>query len=385
MTQGKCGSAVLLVDDEEGIRKVLGITLVDMGYEVDAAENGREALSLFDKKRHPVVLTDIKMPQMDGIDLLKRIKSVSPDTEVIMITGHGDIDLAIKSLKHEATDFITKPIKDEALEIALKRAKERIVMRARLREYTENLESLVEKKTKQLLEAERLAAVGQTVADLSHTIKNIAGGLGGGLFVLGKGIELEDKTYLRQGWDLIQGNVEKIKNLSLDLLNFAKTASIQFRLEDPNAPAREVADLMRPRAKEMGISLELVLSSELRPFFFDPEGIHRCLMNLMTNAVDAFRACEKKANTSKKIKLETERLQGWGAVYRIQDNGCGMDDTVKVKLFQRFFTTKGLDGTGIGLMISKKIVDDHGGRIEVDSKSGAGSTFTVMLPEKAHP
>ena len=113
---------ILLVDDEEDIRDVLEISLSDSGYEVLTAENGDEALSLFRKTHPSIVFTDIKMPGMDGIEVLKKIKEESPDTEVIMITGHGDMELAIQSLKYEATDFITKPINIDALEIALKRA-----------------------------------------------------------------------------------------------------------------------------------------------------------------------------------------------------------------------------------------------------------------------
>ncbi len=214
--------SILLVDDEEGIRKVLSIALSDLGYQVHSAANGVEALRVFKAKQPPIVLTDIKMPEMDGIELLRRLKKISPDTEIIMITGHGDMGLAIKSVKYEATDFVTKPINDEVLEIALNRATERIEMRRKLNEYTQNLEQLVKEKTQQLVEAERLAAVGQTVAGLSHAIKNITGGLKGGAFVLEKGIELNDQKYLMQGWEMIKGNVDKITNLSLDLLNYAK-------------------------------------------------------------------------------------------------------------------------------------------------------------------
>ncbi|MFW6333464.1 MAG: sigma-54-dependent transcriptional regulator, partial [Thermodesulfobacteriota bacterium] len=133
---------ILLVDDEPGIRKVLRISLEEMGYEVDTAENGTEALRIFREKGAPIVLTDIKMPGMDGIDVLKRIKQENPETEVIVITGHGDMDLAIRSLKHEASDFITKPVNDAELENALRKSVNNIRLRHKLREYTENLESL---------------------------------------------------------------------------------------------------------------------------------------------------------------------------------------------------------------------------------------------------
>jgi len=175
---------ILLVDDEEGIRKVLGITLSDMGYQVFTAENGELALETFRKVIPEIVLTDIKMPGMDGIDLLEKIKEEHPDTEVIMITGHGDIDLAIKSIQNDATDFVTKPINHEVLEIALKRATERISMRQEIRSYTENLEGLVNEQAARLVEAERVAAAFQTVIGLSSALGTLAGDLAGGITYL---------------------------------------------------------------------------------------------------------------------------------------------------------------------------------------------------------
>jgi FixJ family two-component response regulator/nitrogen-specific signal transduction histidine kinase len=172
---------LLLVDDEEGIRKVLGISLADLGYEVFTAENGEEALEIFRRENPPIVLTDIKMPVMDGIELLRKIKDKNPDTEVIMITGHGDMELAIKSLKYRAIDFVTKPINDDILEIALGRAHEKINMRQKLRDYTENLEALVAEKSAQLVEIERQVAVGQAVEGLASMLRNLAGDLEGGL------------------------------------------------------------------------------------------------------------------------------------------------------------------------------------------------------------
>ncbi len=170
---------ILLADDEAGIRKVLGISLSDSGYEVLTAADGQAALEIFQQAKPPIVLTDIKMPGMDGIELLQKIKQQAPDTEVIMITGHGDMELAIRSLKHEATDFVTKPINDDVLDIALKRAHERIDMRRQLREYTENLEQLVRKQSARLVEVERQAAVGQAVEGLSSLLRDMAGDFGG--------------------------------------------------------------------------------------------------------------------------------------------------------------------------------------------------------------
>jgi signal transduction histidine kinase len=372
--------SILLVDDEAGIRKVLSIALSDLGYRVHTAANGVEALRVFKEKQPPIVLTDIKMPEMDGIELLRRLKESSPDTEIIMITGHGDMDLAIKSVKYEATDFVTKPINDEVLEIALNRAVERIVMRQKLNEYTQNLEQLVREKSRQLVAAERLAAVGQTVAGLSHAIKNITGGLKGGAFVLEKGIELNDQKYLMQGWEMIKGNVDKITNLSLDLLNYAKATDLNIEACDPSQPAQEVIDLMRPRAQELGIELVSDFDPGLKACHFDADLICRCLLNMVSNAIDACRH-DDPGGPEKTVTVRTRKRRGRGVEYQVLDNGCGMTAKTKKKLFQHFFSTKGSEGTGIGLMISKKIIDAHKGVIKVESKEGAGSKFSIQLPQ----
>lgn len=375
------GQKILLVDDEPGIRKVLSISLEDIGYDVVTAQNGEEALHFMEKTRPLIVLTDIKMPGMDGIELLQRIKKGYPDTEVIMITGHGEMELAIQSLKFDATDFITKPIHDDALEIALKRANEKIILKTQIKNYTENLENLVEEKSRKLIEAEHLATVGQTVAGLAHAIKNLAGGLTGGAFVLEKGIDLDNKTYLRQGWDMVKGNLARIKNMTLDLLNYTKEREPDQKFWDPNKPVREVYDLMLSRAHEYDVALDLNLDKSLPDVWIDIEAIHRCIMNLVTNAIDACTDINCHTKNSK-VVIHTLKAEGWAVEYQVVDNGCGMDEETKGKIFERFFSTKGTKGTGLGLMLTKKNIDEHNGIIEIESEKEKGTKVIVKLPEK---
>ncbi|MGD8705421.1 MAG: response regulator, partial [Syntrophobacterales bacterium] len=141
---------VLLIDDEEGIRKVMSIALKDAGYVVWSAESGEQGLEIFKSEKPALVLTDIKMPGMDGIEVLRRIKELETDSEVIIITGHGEMELAISALQLEASDFITKPIHDEALFVALKRAEEKISLKRELRDYTDNLERKVKEATAEI-------------------------------------------------------------------------------------------------------------------------------------------------------------------------------------------------------------------------------------------
>ena len=141
---------VLLIDDEEGIRKLLGISLRDAGYPLSIAIDGERGIELFQEESPEIVLTDIKMPGLDGIEVLRRIKAMSPETEVIVITGHGEMELAIQSLQLDASDFVTKPIHDEALFVALRRAEEKLAWRRALKHYNEALKTKVREATEEL-------------------------------------------------------------------------------------------------------------------------------------------------------------------------------------------------------------------------------------------
>jgi signal transduction histidine kinase len=240
-------------------------------------------------------------------------------------------------------------------------------MRRKIRAYTENLETLVDE-----------------ILGLSHTIKAVAGGLEGGSFVLEKGIELDHKEYVHQGWDMLRTSVERIKDLSLGLLNFTKPSVLDYQLCDPNKPAKEVFEIVKSRAEQHGIHLKLDLAQDLKAFFLDPEGIHRCLLNLVTNAIEAV-IDEDLSDRRKKVVLKTERVHGWGVEYRVLDSGYGIEEEAKENIFKSLFTTKGTTGTGVGLMITKKIIDAHNGTIEFESAKGAGTKFIIRLPQTGDP
>jgi len=175
MLAARSALTILLVDDEKDIRELLGMLLVDLGFTVRTAENGEKALTSFREQRPDIILTDIKMPGMDGVELLRAVKSEAPEVEVIMISGHGDMHLAIESLKLEAADFITKPIDDEILSISLDKVAERITLRRQVKEHTENLERLVEEKSARVIELERQTAAEQIVDGLSDAMSSISG------------------------------------------------------------------------------------------------------------------------------------------------------------------------------------------------------------------
>jgi signal transduction histidine kinase len=136
---------------------------------------------------------------------------------------------------------------------------------------------------------------------------------------------------------------------------------------------------MGPRAHELGIELSGDFAQNLNACHFDAEFIYRCLLNLVTNALDAF-VHDTIGRQDKKVTLRTKKTRGWGVEYQVVDNGCGMSPEVRKNIFKRFFSTKGSNGTGIGLMITQKIVQEHQGVIEVESEEGIGSKFAIKIP-----
>jgi signal transduction histidine kinase len=369
---------VLLVDDEQDIRDVLQIALWDAGYEVITAEEGRQAIELFRKEFPPIVITDIKMPGMDGIQLLKLIKADNAETEVIMITGHGDMDLAIRSLKHEATDFITKPINVDALEIALRRARERILVRQKLNEYTASLETLVREKMQ--LQS-HLSSLGLMIGSISHGIKGLLTGLDGGMYLVESGLARKDEVKVEEGWETVKLVVERIRKMVMDILFYAKKRDLQWEKIDVAAFAREIGRMVTAKIEGLPIDFECRIAEDLGDCFIDPGYVHAALMNLVENAIDA---CQRDVECRQHRILFTARPANGKIQFQIEDTGVGMDQETQSKLFTLFFSSKGRKGTGLGLFIANKIVEQHGGEIAVSSAPGRGSRFTISLPRQGH-
>jgi PAS domain S-box-containing protein len=503
-TSGKM--MILIIDDERSIRDLLRISLSHKGFEVITAKDGRIGIEMFKQMRPPIVITDIKMPGINGLDVLREIKSLDPDTRVIVITGHGDMESAIASLKLEASDFINKPIRDEVLMIAIKRAQEILWMKHKLREYTENLELKIKEATeelkrahdfqknliqsshdgimatdksgtiivfnkgaenllgykaddvigkmnvdetapaglaeeikeafssksyggpnrlidyesvllaingeqipvrisgtilfqnlqaiglvfffqdlreikrlqRELIESERLSAIGQTIAGMAHYIKNILNGLEGGIYMVNKGLKKEKQALLTRGWDMVQNNVGKISDLVMNMLTYSREREPSLKSCSPNEIAQEVFDLMEEHAKRCEVELISDLDPSINTCFLDPEGLHRSLLNLVTNAIDA---CVFDKNREKHWSVAIRsRTEESGIRFDVADNGMGMTDEVQAKLFDRFFTTKGSKGSGFGLLVTKKMIEEHGGRVTFRSEPGKGTTFSIHLP-----
>ncbi|MBU4264237.1 MAG: response regulator [Proteobacteria bacterium] len=381
---------ILVIDDERPILEMLKLSLSSEGYDVLTAENGEKALKIFKEQCPQLVLTDIKMPGIDGIEVLKRIKTLNKEVEVIVITGHGDMDTAIAALQHGASDFVTKPLRDEVLMVSLERAKKKLAMCEQLKDYTENLEKKVEEcklglrqAQDELVKTERLASIGETVSGLAHYIKNIMTGLGGGIYMVHTGMAKEKPDMMEEGWAMFQHNIERVSDLVLDLLRYAKQTAPQRGSCRLNEIVPEVMRIFKEEAGIHKVKLSMDLDPDLKEADIEYDGMRRALVNLISNAIDA---CIYDVDLSKKWEVVVKTRIRAGADHgknihiTVVDNGCGMTDEVKGQLFQRFFTTKAGRGIGLGLLVTQKVVHEHGGEILLDSTAGQGTTVSVLLP-----
>jgi signal transduction histidine kinase len=365
---------ILLVDDEQDIRDVLRLPLMDLGFEVLDAENGEDALNLFRNVKPSIVVTDIKMPGMDGLELLQKIKRDDPEAEVIMITGHGDMDLAVKSLKFDATDFITKPINVDVLEIAIRRAVERILTRQKLREYTLNLERLVAEKSE--LQS-HLSSLGLMLGSISHALKGLLTGLDAGVYLVDGGLAKDNEVQMREGWDIVKQRIDRIRKVVLDILFYSKKRELKLERMNAVELAEEVAAAAAGKLVETGVVFVKEFDPQSGEIEADPAYIQAALLNILENAVDACLAqgARKPPKVVFSLRRKKDRLE-----FDILDNGIGMDPATQEKLFTPFFSSKGDKGTGLGLFIANKIVEQHGGQITVSSAPGRGSLFRISLP-----
>lgn len=498
------GKRIVVIDDDPEIRDAMSRILAGYDYEVFTAEDGSKGLELVARENPSIVLTDIKMPGMDGIEVLRRVKERSPDAEVIVVTGHGEMDLAIQALQLEASDFINKPISKQSLTVALRRAEERTWLRNKLREHTEVLEHTIEKSTdelgthhefehnliqasmdgiiandrkgeitvfnegaeriygyaaeevlgkhvtqlypegvakqvkkmiyrpeyggrsrlinyevdilakdgervpvllsaiivrkkgeevatvgyfkdmreikrleREIVESERVAARGQAVAGVAHGVKNILHRMKLGAFMVDEGLKKEKSDLLHKGWDLVKKNMDQISRMTMDMLQYASTGPSARESCSLNAIVDEVCELMEGKALERGIELVRVLDSSLPEVIADTEGIHTCLVNLVTNAIEAF----PESGGVGQIVVSTGTEAEAGVYLQVKDAGRGISKELQKQIFEQLVSTKGARGTGLGLAIVHKIVSKHAGSIQLESEPNKGSCFTIVLPK----
>ncbi len=266
------------------------------------------------------------------------------------------------------------------------------------------------------LQAERLAAIGETVATLSHSIKNILQGLRGGADVVEMGLTKDDLKIAKGGWPIMKRNLDRIISLAVNMLAFSRQRKVELELTSIGPVLEDCAELLENLTKNRQVALILDIDSEVPPVPLDPPMIHQALMNLLTNAVEAVPAGDgavtvrvnfrPAAQPKPETKPESSRtrvgammkptppsaarntqpkrpLEGPYVEVAVIDNGPGIPKSKQPWVFQPFHTTKGVRGTGLGLAVAKRVADQHHGLLLLDSEEGKGATFRLLLPVEA--
>jgi two-component system, NtrC family, sensor kinase len=227
-----------------------------------------------------------------------------------------------------------------------------------------------------MVQAERLAAIGQTIAMLSHHIKNILQGIRGGSYLIEEGLKSESTDLIGKGWKIVEKNQERISALVLDMLTFSKEREPDMMPADLNTTTADVIELMEVRAAETGVDLRWEPDPKMPELTFDPEAMHRAILNVVTNAIDA---CEGVPQPCVIVSTQLSKEHKLAQV-DVRDNGPGIPEDQIKKIFALFESAKGARGTGLGLPVSQKILHEHGGDIVIESIVGKGTRFSLQLP-----
>jgi signal transduction histidine kinase len=380
---------ILIVDDDTALLQALPQTIYLRlkGIKVDTCDAALVALERIQQMDYDAIVSDIKMPGMDGLELLTKIRELRPDTPVILITGHGEHDLAIRALRGGAYDYIQKPIDRDVFVAALQRATQTYQLRRRvieqhiaLGQHARALESMVQKRTHELVAAN--ATKDKFLSIVSHEMKTPLNNLHSMTQVLQ---QQPDQDKVKQGLMDMERSLERTQVLVQDLLDTSLIETNMFVLHRTRC---NLVDLCRRLLNEYTAGTGPELTSEFtdQPIEgeVDEARFSQVLLNLLSNA-------RKYSAKSAPITISLQQ-SGYETMIAIRDMGIGIPPEFLPQIFAQFYRIPGVEpqngeraGLGLGLYISRKIVERHGGRLEVQSIPGTGSTFTIVLPLYVDP
>ena len=372
---------ILVVDDDQQILNLVARSLQELGCEILLAHDGHEGLQRFLEERPPLVVSDLLMPKIDGLTLMKAIKEASPTTEVLIVTAHADLSSAIEAVRQGAFDYLTKPFDVETLRLRVNRALERHRLVSEKETLLKELEARVQARTaalvesqRQLRNSEKLTAVSHLAAGLAHELGNALGIIGGSVQVLlGKGGECwrEGREYL----EAIHRNVAAADRTIRDLLDFARPREPCWKVMDVTEPLDRVRLLLKGEFAKRGVEVVTRYAPGPLRIQGDQEQLEHVFLNLLLNAMQAMEAGGTITLAAVSDPPQWIRVD-------VTDTGRGIPREHLDQIFDPFFTTRGM-GTGLGLSIVHRYVDAHHGRLTIESQEGKGTRVTVFLSAMA--
>jgi signal transduction histidine kinase len=378
---------ILVVDDEEDLRYVLARQLQMGGFQVETATDGEAAIQKLREREYPVIITDMKMPRKDGLSVISAARELHPDTEIIVLTGHGTLENALQAFKAgNIFEYLLKPLDDIAvLNTIVERALERRNLRRHNRLLFEQLQQAYEelkRKSEALIQNEKLSAIGQLAAGVAHELNNpLTAVLGFAQVIYEKlkhhtpnGWSEAEHARLMQALENMMQGVYRARDIISTLLRFARTSDPSHRcLVDINQVLRDTFVFTEHALLRHGLVLNRQLAPKLPPVWGNPARLQQVFTNLLINAQQA-------TPSGGVITVSTEPSEDPKGVWvHVADSGKGIPEEELERIFEPFYTRKE-EGTGLGLSITRQIVLEHNGTIQVKSEVGQGSCFSVFLP-----
>jgi len=369
---------VLVIDDEMGPRESLRM-LLKPNYQVYTADCVDAGIKLLKEKQPDAVITDIRMPGASGIEGLRRIREIDPHVAVIMLTGFGALETAQEALRLGANDYINKPFDAREMREVIGRNVERTRLYRTGVNAAEEIKELNNRLLKELAQKERLASLGQASAEFVHDLGNPLTIVWGYVQLLAKKLEQSEKengakSQNAKELQIIEQNVRLCRELLTMWQSYGSVEAAPHKPISVSAIVREVVKGVSGMAAQNGVELKSSLCEDACTLLGDSTQLTRAIQNVIINAVQA--ASEKKGS----VTVSCLRKDFYVDV-RVEDTGYGITPAQMAKIFDPYFTTKqGKSGTGLGLYITKKVVEDHNGSIKVDSTPQVGSSFTIRLP-----
>ncbi|HWN96374.1 MAG TPA: hybrid sensor histidine kinase/response regulator [Methylomirabilota bacterium] len=371
---------ILVIDDEIGPRESLRM-LLKPNYQVHTADCVEAGIKLLKEKQPDAVITDIRMPGASGIDGLRRIREIDPHVAVIMLTGFGALETAQEALRLGANDYISKPFDAREMREVIGRNVERTRIHRTGVNAAAEIKELNNRLLKELAQKERLASLGQASAEFVHDLGNPLTIVWGYVQLLAKKLEQSEKengaakspTSAKE-LQIIEQNVRLCRELLTMWQSYGSVEAAPHKPISVSAIVREVVKGVGPMAVQNGVELNCDICDDACTLLGDSVQMTRAIQNVIINALQA--SAEKKGA----VTVSCLRKDFYVDV-RIEDTGYGIAPAQMAKIFDPYFTTKqGKSGTGLGLYITKKVVEDHNGSIKVDSTPQAGTSFTIRLP-----
>ena len=237
------------------------------------------------------------------------------------------------------------------------------------------------KLIRELVQSQKFVAIGQAVTAIQHAIKNMLNALKGGAYLVRNGMAKDNRQRIEEGWSMVEEGIDRISRLSHNMLNFAREWKLELQRVDLNALVARVSDLNRQTAEERGVVLHNSGSDDLPDVLCDPKLIHMAATDILVNAIDACNWKDYGSDESPAILFNNFLSEGGDVfVIEIRDNGCGMKEEIRRQIFNPFFSTKKTLGTGLGLALTARIINEHGGEITVESEPDRGAIFRIHLP-----